>query len=90
MSQQRRLKRVIDANHSLPRTRHEERQRDVIDRLQQLQVILPAMALEAADARRDVARLRRENAQLLRRLPGLESAATSGFLGIRRHNGERL
>jgi hypothetical protein len=70
MSQQRQLNRVVEANHRLRHTHQEERQRDVIDRLRQLQVILPAMALEAAVAKRDAARLRRENAQLLRQLSG--------------------
>jgi hypothetical protein len=73
MSQQPRLNPVLEANRRLPRANHEERRRDVIDRLQQLQVILPAMALEAAVAKRDAARLRRENAQLLRRLSKQES-----------------
>jgi hypothetical protein len=77
MSQQPRLNPVLEANRQLRRANHEERQRDVIDRLQQLQVILPAMALEAAVAKRDAARLRRENAQLLRRLSRQESAGAA-------------
>jgi hypothetical protein len=43
-----------------------------IDRLRQLSVILPAMAQETAVARRDAARLRVENAQLLNRVSRLE------------------
>jgi hypothetical protein len=43
-----------------------------IDRLRQLSVILPAMAQEIAAARREAARLRVENAQLLNRVSGLE------------------
>ena len=43
-----------------------------IDRLRQLSVILPAMAHEIAAARREAARLRVENAQLLNRVSGLE------------------
>ena len=43
-----------------------------IDRLRQLSVILPAMAQETAAARRDAARLRVENAQLLNRVSRLE------------------
>jgi hypothetical protein len=43
-----------------------------IDRLHQLSVILPAMAQETAAARRDAARLRVENAELLGRLSRLE------------------
>jgi hypothetical protein len=77
MSQQPRLNTAIEANHRLHRAHQNERQRDVIDRLQQLQVILPAMALEAAAAKRDAARLRRENAQLRRRLSRQESAGAA-------------
>jgi hypothetical protein len=76
MSQQPRLNPVLEANRRLRRANHKERQRDVIDRLQQLQVILPAMALEAAVAKRDAARLRRENAELLGRLSTQESAGS--------------
>jgi hypothetical protein len=47
-------------------------EREAIDRLQQLSVILPAMAQEIAAARREAARLRVENAQLLNRVSGLE------------------
>jgi hypothetical protein len=39
-------------------------ERAVIDRLHQLRVILPAMAQELAVARREAARLRRENVRL--------------------------
>ena len=49
------------------------RERAVIDRLQRLRIILPALAQEAATARREAARLRSENARLLRRLADLEA-----------------
>ena len=68
MSQQPFLNPVLEAHRRLRDANNDDRQRDVIDRLQQLRVILPAMALEAATAKRDAARLRRENAQLLSRL----------------------
>jgi hypothetical protein len=77
MSRQPRLDTAIDANRQLHRARQRERQLDVVDRLRQLQVILPAMALEAAVAKRDAARLRRENVQLLRRLSKEESPGTA-------------
>ena len=44
-----------------------------IDRLHQLSVILPAMAQETAAARREVARLRVENARLLNRVSRLSA-----------------
>jgi hypothetical protein len=50
-------------------------ERDVIDRLHKLRVLLPAMALETATARREAARLRTENRRLTRRLAELEEAA---------------
>jgi hypothetical protein len=45
----------------------------VIDRLHKLRVILPVMAQERAEARREAARLRSENAQLARQLAEIES-----------------
>jgi hypothetical protein len=48
-------------------------ERAVIDRLHKLRVILPVMAQERAEARREAARLRSENAQLARRLAEIES-----------------
>lgn len=48
--------------------------RAVIDRLDRLRVILPAMATETAAARREAARLRVENARLARKVAALESA----------------
>ena len=46
----------------------------IIDRLHRLSVILPAMAQEAATARREAAVLRRENQRLTHRLAELEAA----------------
>ena len=48
---------------------------DLIDRLQKLRTLLPAFAQEAADARREAARLRTENATLQRRVAELETRA---------------
>ena len=48
---------------------------ELIERVQRLRVILPAMAQETADARREAARLRVENAKLQRRIAELERAA---------------
>jgi hypothetical protein len=50
-------------------------ERAVIDRLERLRVVLPALAQEAAAAKREVARLRAENRRLSHRLAGLESRA---------------
>jgi dethiobiotin synthetase len=50
-------------------------ERAVIDRLHKLQLILPAMAQEAATARREAARLRIENSRLAYRLAEFESRA---------------
>ena len=55
-------------------TRNGPSESAAIDRLRQLSVILPAMAQEAAAARREAARLRVENAQLLSRVSRLESS----------------
>lgn len=49
---------------------------DLIERVHKLRVILPAMAQETADARREIARLRLKNAQLQRRITELERAAS--------------
>jgi hypothetical protein len=51
--------------------------RAVIDRLPRLRVILPAMAQDAAAARRQAARLRSENECLLRRIAELEAATAA-------------
>jgi hypothetical protein len=48
-------------------------ERAVIDRLQRLRVLLPAMAQETATARREAARLRAENRRLMLRLAEVES-----------------
>lgn len=50
------------------------RESAVIDRLHRLSVALPAMATEAAVARREAARLRLDNARLARRVEELQSA----------------
>ena len=47
--------------------------RELIDRLEKLRRLLPAFAQEAADARREAARLRAENATLQRRVVELET-----------------
>ena len=49
----------------------------VIDRLERLRVILPAMATETATARREAARLRIENARLVLRVAELEAGSVS-------------
>lgn len=54
---------------------HSQGERAVIDRLQRLSVVLPAIAEEAASAKRELARLRAENGRLARRLARLESRA---------------
>lgn len=48
-------------------------ERAVLDRLHRLRLILQAMAQETADARREAARLRVENAHLRRRLADVEA-----------------
>ena len=55
--------------------------RDVVDRLHKLRVLLPAMALETATARREAARLRSENRRLARRLAELEETVAQGTSG---------
>jgi len=52
-------------------------ERHVIDRLERLRVVLPALAQDAAEARRAAAELRSENARLLRRIAELQSAHPS-------------
>jgi hypothetical protein len=49
-------------------------ERAILDRLHRLRLILQAMAQETADARRDSARLRVENADLRRRLADVEAS----------------
>jgi hypothetical protein len=53
-------------------------QRLVIDRLERLRVVLPALAQDAAEARRAAAKLRLENARLLQRIAELQSAQPTG------------
>lgn len=60
-------------------TRRTTAERAVIDRLQKLRVVLPAMAQEAAEARREAARLRAENSRLVHRLAQLESRYGAGL-----------
>ena len=50
-------------------------ERAVIDRLDRLRALLPALAEEAATAKREVARLRAENRRLTQHLAQLESRA---------------
>jgi hypothetical protein len=52
-------------------------ERHVIDRLGRLRVVLPALAQDAAEARRAAVQLRAENAHLLRRIAELQSAHPS-------------
>jgi hypothetical protein len=52
-------------------------ERAVIDRLQKLRVVLPAMARETAEARREAIRLRAENARLVSRLAEIEAGDRS-------------
>jgi hypothetical protein len=47
--------------------------RELLNRLEKLRRLLPAFAQEAADARREAARLRAENATLQRRVVELET-----------------
>jgi hypothetical protein len=54
---------------------------EVIDRLGRLRVVLPALAQDATEARRETARLRRENSQLVHRLTELEAKLARGWLG---------
>jgi hypothetical protein len=56
-------------------------ERDVVDRLHKLRVLLPAMAQETATARREAARLRSENRRLARRLAELEKTVAQGTSG---------
>jgi hypothetical protein len=66
----------VDALQS--RTGQMESERTVFDRLHKLRVILPAMAEEAATARREAVRLRAENARLARRVAELELLVSVG------------
>jgi hypothetical protein len=49
-------------------------ERAVIERLHKLRVVLPAMAQERAEARREAARLRSENRRLTLRLAEVEAS----------------
>jgi hypothetical protein len=46
----------------------------VIERLHKLRMIVPAMAQERAEARREAARLRSENMRLMHRLAEIEAS----------------
>ncbi len=48
-------------------------ERAVIERLHKLRTIMPAMAQERAEARREAARLRSENVRLAHRLAEIEA-----------------
>jgi hypothetical protein len=50
----------------------------VIDRLERLRVVLPAMAQETARLRREAARLRSEKSDLSRRLGEIEASIEAG------------
>jgi hypothetical protein len=50
----------------------------VIDRLERLRVVLPAMAQETARFRREAARLRKEKSDLARRLDEIEASIEAG------------
>jgi hypothetical protein len=62
---------LSEENTSLPRQVLSERA--VIERLHKLRTVLPAMAQERAEARREAARLRSENARLAHRLAVIEA-----------------
>jgi hypothetical protein len=66
--------------------------RAVIDRLHRLRVVLPALAEDAATARREAARLSRENASMLRRIAELQAGRANRTLDEERsdHANERL
>lgn len=49
-------------------------ERAVIERLHKLRMIVPAMAQERAEARREAARLRSENMRLMHRLAEIEAS----------------
>lgn len=51
---------------------HDWAERALLDRLNRLQVVLPALAHDLASARREAARLRVENARLARSVAELE------------------
>ena len=53
-------------------------ERHVVDRLERLRVVLPALAQDAAEARRAAVKLRLENARLLQRIAELQSAQAAG------------
>lgn len=57
----------------VPRPRHRQPDRAVIDRLAELTVILPALAQDAAVARREAARLRVDNRRLASSLAELQA-----------------
>jgi hypothetical protein len=61
----------------------------VIDRLERLRVVLPAMAQETARFRREAARLRSEKSDLARRLSEIEASIEEGRLLMREPPGHR-
>jgi hypothetical protein len=70
-------------------TRHGSHDDALIDRVRKLSSILPAMAQDVAVARRDAARLRRENLALKGRLLGLEEAGPSARKPSAEHHGSQ-
>jgi hypothetical protein len=60
---------------------HTWAERALLDRLNRLQVVLPALALDVATARREAARLRVENGRLARSLAELEHRHASVAIG---------
>lgn len=51
----------------------------LVDRIRTLRSVLPALASEVAIARREAARLRRENAAMQSRIAELEDGGTTGI-----------
>jgi hypothetical protein len=65
-------------NRSVGRSTHTA---DVLDRLARLRTVLPAMGMELATARREVAQLRLENRKLKDRLHCLEASLDGATVG---------
>lgn len=75
---------VINGSLGEPTDRHHAwAERALLDRLNRLQVILPALAHDVETARREAARLRVENTRLARCLAELECRQLAGASGHR-------